>query len=231
MQRANSLIRKTVTGGHMGNESLQFIDFAAQEYAANLKLIEKLLQEGCNTGLWRTSIYYAAKERDAYQKLSNAIKMVFGGPNSKPDRLRCIRIRALAATSRRRVCSALFRPITDRTRWGRDDGKRRRGEYVHLHVPDDHVRVASCHGGRAAIDRDAGLLCDAYVEFDTAPRKDPPPENALVLGQIMSAGRKDAAQFDNPYCFDVMDLNRHGLIIGITGGGKTNTTKYILQDL
>lgn len=232
MQRANSLIRKTVTGGHMGNESLQFIDFAAQEYAANLKLIEKLLQEGCNTGLWRTSIYYAAKERDAYQKLSNAIKMVFGGPNSKPDRLRCIRIpgigRYIAQTCMLGDLSPDYRshPLGA---WMTENAG-----VVNMYIYMFQTIMSASHlatvVGLPSTEM-PGFYVDAYVEFDTAPRKDPPPENALVLGQIMSAGRKDAAQFDNPYCFDVMDLNRHGLIIGITGGGKTNTTKYILQDL
>lgn len=232
MQRANTLIKRTVTGGHMGNESLQFVDFTAQEYLTNLRLIEKVLQEGCNTGLWRVSTYYAVKQREEYQRLNNAIKMVFSGPNSRPDRVRCIRIphigQYIASTCMLGDISPSY-TIHPLGAWNANGGIVI-NMYVHMFQTIMSATQLAQVVGLPSTEM-SGFYVDTYVEFDTATRGQNATSDTLVLGEIMNAGRVDTNTFENQYCFDVMDLNRHGLIIGITGGGKTNTTKYLLGNL
>lgn len=234
MKAANAQIKKSVTGGSMGNQSLQLVDFAAQEYSTNLRLLERVIQEGCNTGLWRGCTYFAVKEKENHQRMSNAIKMVFGGTESKPDRLRCINIPNIGSI----LCQLrmlairvpddvkMYHPLCA---W-KDSKDVVHNLYVNMFQSIMSGTQLSTMVGLPMTEM-PGFYIDAYVEFDTAARKDPPEKDALVLGEIMNAGRADNTEIANPYCFDVTDLNRHGLIIGITGGGKTNTTKYLLGNI
>lgn len=232
MQEANTQISRTVTGGTMGNESLQIVDFGAQEYLENLKRIERVLNEGCNTGLWQCVSYYAVKEREEYQRLVNALKMTFGGSNSKPQRLRCLQVRRIGQIiSRMEMISNIdsnyqHHPIGA---WAAASGKT-----VNLYVYQvANILSASQLSILTALPLSElpGYYVDDYVAFDTSMRKVPARQDRLPMGQIMQAGREDRVLVDNPYYFDVSDLNRHGLIIGITGGGKTNTSKYLLGEL
>lgn len=234
IQDVNARVRKTLTGGHLANESVQLTDFSAQELLTNLRLLEKIIEAGCSTGLWAVCSYFAVKKRDDYQRISNAIKMTFGGSTSKPQRIRCIQMDEIG-----RVISSLqmltnidpmyhLHPIGA---W--KDPKTHQD--VNLFVFQFRNILDSTHlAAMTAImhEEHPGFYVDDYVAFDTSVRKLPERESdRLILGQIMQAGREDIQQVDNPYLFDVMDLNRHGLIIGITGGGKTNTSKYLLGEL
>lgn len=62
--------------------------------------------------------------------------------------------------------------------------------------------------------------------FDVMPR---PADGTDVidLGHIIDSARPSAAS----YMLDINDLSRHGLIVGVTGSGKTNTCFHILKNL
>lgn len=233
MQEANTQIRHNIQGGTLGNESLQLVDFAAQEYMTNLRYIERILNEGCNTGLWRTMNYFVVKERSDYQRMTNTLKMVFGGPYSRPQRIRCIQIPnvgRIMADLQMIVNPDPYYQYHPLGAWEDEATKRVINIYVYqLENIVDGIHLAAM----TALPQCElpGYYMDDYVAFDTSVRKLPPPESRMALGQIMQAGREDRVSVDNPYYFDVSDLNRHALIIGITGGGKTNTSKYILGEL
>ena len=74
-----------------------------------------------------------------------------------------------------------------------------------------------------------GYYIDDYVEFDVADRVRSNLKEPVCIGDICSAGRKASDLVDNNYLIEKDDLTRHALIIGITGGGKTNTSKSILN--
>ena len=235
LQEASAQVRKTVTGGVVGNQSMQLVDFAAQEYVTNLRLVEQLINNGCNTGLWRTCTYYGVKQRDDYIRLVNTLKMAFGGQDSKPQRVRCIQIPGIG-----QVISSL-RMIGNRDQVSIQNhpigawyipGTNRQSADLYTYLLQSIVDTAHLALMTALPNEEMpGFYVDDYVEFDSSVRKLPPPEVRMKLGSIMQAGREDRVVVDNPYYFDVSDLNRHGLIIGITGGGKTNTSKYLLGEL
>lgn len=233
LQEANTQIRRSVTGGTMGNESIQLVDFAAQEYMTNLRYLERILNEGCNTGLWRTTNYFAVQDRNDYQRMANALKMAFGGPFSRPQRIRCIQIPHIGQMMA--DMQMIVNPDPQYTyhplgAWNDEET----GRVINIYVYQLENIVDGKHlAAMTALPQSElpGYYMDDYVAFDTSVRKLPPRENRMSLGQIMQAGREDNVVVDNPYTFDVSDLNRHALIIGITGGGKTNTSKYILGEL
>ena len=230
---ANSRVRKNITGGYLGNESLQIVDFTAQEYLTNLRLVERVLDMGTSTGLWRTCTYFAVTEREDYQKLSNAIRMAMGGEYSKPQRIRCIQLPSVG-----KLISSVelignidpqynYHPVGA---WKNPQGRDINLYIYQLESILDSPHLAAMTG--VMLEEFPGFYVDDHVTFDTSVRKLPKSvDDRLPLGQIMQAGREDIQIVDNPYVFDVSDLNRHALIIGITGGGKTNTSKYLLGEI
>ncbi len=234
IQDVGARVQKTLTGGYLGNESVQLTDYKAQEYLTDLQLVEQLIDTGRSTGLWKTCTYFAVREREHYQKLFNAIRMSFGGPFAKPQRIRCIQLEHVGRLIANVQMLVNPSPVYQHHPLGawNDAGTRKPANmYVHqfanvLDSPHLALMTALMH------EELPGYYVDDYVTFDTSLRKIPEKqENALIMGQIMQAGREDIRQVENPYLFDVSDLNRHALIIGITGGGKTNTSKYLLGEL
>ncbi|MCC8015599.1 MAG: ATP-binding protein, partial [Eubacterium sp.] len=69
----------------------------------------------------------------------------------------------------------------------------------------------------------AGFSVFDYTEFDVSRFKSGP----LSLGKII----KNGTLTENEYSIDYNELNRHCLIVGLTGSGKTNTTKNILHNV
>ena len=65
-----------------------------------------------------------------------------------------------------------------------------------------------------------GLSVTDYVEFDVNRNVN----GNLVLGSIIDSGYLT----DNTYRIDANEINRHCLVVGLTGSGKTNTIKSII---
>ena len=74
-----------------------------------------------------------------------------------------------------------------------------------------------------------GYYLDEYVQFDMAVRHN--VKKPLYIGNICRGGRGYDIDFKNRYDIELEDLTRHALIIGITGGGKTNTSKALLSEI
>lgn len=67
-----------------------------------------------------------------------------------------------------------------------------------------------------------GIPVRENVRFDLAQTI----KGDIVLGDILQNRRKTKEK----YCLDINELNRHALVVGLTGGGKTNTIKNILVE-
>lgn len=69
----------------------------------------------------------------------------------------------------------------------------------------------------------AGFSVRDYVEFDVN-RAD---GGDLTIGQILESGKVS----NNTYNLNTNELNRHALVVGLTGSGKTNTVKSLICEL
>lgn len=69
----------------------------------------------------------------------------------------------------------------------------------------------------------SGFSVNDYVEFDVDRNID----GDLVIGDILDCEKVTK----NPYKIDSNELNRHCLVTGLTGSGKTNTIKSLIYNL
>lgn len=68
-----------------------------------------------------------------------------------------------------------------------------------------------------------GLKVTDYSEFDVSVNN----HHNFCIGNIISHSKETHVK----YTIDVHSLNRHGLVIGLTGGGKSNTVQSILKTI
>lgn len=100
--------------------------------------------------------------------------------------------------------------------------------YPAFQVGDNHTRFTLTSSELATMcslpTRDSsGFPITENAEFDISRQK----TGDLEIGNIMNQNRLTP----HTYSLDPNSLNRHGLIIGLTGGGKTNTVKSLLHDI
>jgi DNA helicase HerA-like ATPase len=73
----------------------------------------------------------------------------------------------------------------------------------------------------------AGFARRRHAEFDVATTATGARARSVALGRIVERGEAGSHWIEVP----LADLTRHGLIVGMTGSGKTNTMLYLLQQL
>ena len=233
MEEIYSNIKQTYSGGSQGNISSERQDFATKNYFDNLEALEETLKNGESRGMWRVNGYYAAETEIDAHRLANIIKASYSGEESKPDPFRVLEskdIRPLiqsASLITELIEDPEFHPLG---RWFRNDIQ----SNIHLYVYKYQTLLTSDQLGtlcQLPTKEFPGYYIDEYVEFDVANRVLNTIKEPVPLGDICVAGRKSIITSDNKYLLEKNDLTRHSLIIGITGGGKTNTSKSLLNTL
>lgn len=237
------LINQTVSGGAQGNLSAQKQDFYTKNYFENLEALERMFKTGEARGMWYVNGYYASDNRFDAQQLEKIIKGVFSGEASVPEPFRVFEYDGIGDLIRD------IRFVSERTDnpglhplgcWQRMVPMRHGGfetsvpELIELYI---YKYQTILHSDQLATlcqlseKEFPGYYVDDYVEFDVVNRAKESLEQPVPIGDICAAGRKSSVIFDNLYMVEKNDFTRHALIIGITGGGKTNTSKSILNTL
>lgn len=231
MEWAFSLINQTVAGGAQGNLQGQKQDFYSKDYFENLESTEHFFKEGVSRGMWQVNGYYASDNIEDARKLGNIIKSAFSGDDSKPDPFRVIEYNSIKDVIANSYMMSELSEQADSHPLG------------HLIVKDIKVPLCAYRFQTILNSNQLAVLCqpptkefpgyyiDEYVEFDVSNRTKDAIEHPIKIGDICAAGRISSGQVDNAYCIEKNDFTRHALIIGITGGGKTNTSKSILNTL
>lgn len=193
-----------------------YSNVAAQKYQRNLEQRQQMLYSGLQCGLWNVCAYYAAGTETEMLTLKNSIISNFAGNgDSSYEQLRCIDVEDGMKFLRDQPCV----PVRQDERKGgsyllqTEMNSRDLAHYFCLPKKEIH-----------------GFYIDEYVEFDSMVREQP-TGRTIRIGNITSAGRKNYNVIQNYYRISLEDLSRHALIIGITGGGKTNTMKSLLSEI
>lgn len=227
-------IRSSVS--NFGGVGIDVINYEAKTYSEILEKLLLRINKGISIGMWNTSAYYFANDIIACNKLKNSIISVFNGEESVPCGIQCIDI--INENSYKNVIGNFISqfPVI---KW----------EVI---IPRENIIPSSISiyryqtpltsdelGVLFEIPRKEypGFHIEQYVEFEVTERRkfndiEVPEDEAFVVGEIIN-GREvsENSKNKNEYKIKLGDLNRHALIIGITGGGKSNTSKNLLKTL
>lgn len=233
MENVFSLINQTVSGGAQGNISAQKQDFQSKNYFENLEVLEQTLKVGTARGMWRVNGYFASDNAMDARRLGNIIKASYSGEDSKPEPFRVIDYNSIkdVISNTYMMADLLDNPeLHPLGRWQRQGFNQAITLYIYKYqtVLNSDQLATMCQLPRKEF---PGYYIDQYVEFDVSDRTKEVLKEPIPLGDICIAGRKDSLSLNNIYSMEKDDFTRHALIIGITGGGKTNTSKSILNTL
>lgn len=214
-----------------------------QDYMAHLQLAAADLERGIQEGMWSTTVFYSAVDGEDCERLEGILKSGWMGDRAQVYQpLHCIPLLAAGRCAVRQntlpcmaqECLPLQRMEqcgigvldVDVDEWGQE-------------TPFNGYELRTLlTGGQLArlcqlpLHEYPGYFVDPYVEFDTAARRADPDEVQLTLGNVVRADQiRDKKTMPNPYRLALNDLTRHLLVVGITGGGKSNTSKAVLSSL
>lgn len=233
MEQVFTLINQTVSGGAQGNLSAQKQDFQSKNYFENLEIMEGYLKNAVSRGMWRVNGYYAADDPMDARRLGNIIKASFSGEDSRPEPFRVIEYNSIRDVIPNTYMMADLidnQELHPLGRWRKNGFQHDITLYIYKFqtLLNSDQLAALC---QLPTKEFPGYYIDEYVEFDVSNRTKGTLKDPVPIGDICTAGRKTSQSVDNRYCIEKNDLTRHALIIGITGGGKTNTSKSILNTL
>ena len=221
MGNAFSLISRSIVGGPQGNLNMQVQNFHNKNYYENLVLLENMLKEGVSRGMWRVNGYFASDNEHNARRLSSIIKASYSGEDSKPEPFRVIDCRQIkdVIPGAYMIYDLIGRPELHPLE--------SLFQYKYQTILNSDQLATIC---QLPTKEFPGYYVDQYVEFDVSNRTKETSEKSISIGDICIAGQNGKLT-NNEYTLRKDDLTRHALIIGITGGGKTNTAKSVLQKL
>ncbi len=233
MESVFMMINQTISGGAQGNLSAQKQDFNSKNYFENLEALEQTLKTGVARGMWRVNGYYASNNQMDAKRLGNIIKASFSGENSKPEPFRVIEYNSIKDVISNTYLMAdlvdnpMLHPLG---RWNRQGLNEPINLFVYKFqtILNSDQLATIC---QLPTKEFSGYYIDEYVEFDVSNRNKKSIKQPVPIGNVCVASRKDSVSSNNVYSLEKNDFTRHALIIGITGGGKTNTSKSILNTL
>ena len=233
MENVFALINQTVSGGLQGNISVQKQDFNSKNYFENLEVLEQTLKVGTARGMWRVNGYFASDNQMDAKRLGNIIKASFSGEESKPEPFRVIEYNSIKDVIGNTYMMADLVENPDLHplgRWTRQGLPNPITLFIYKFqtILNSDQLATLC---QLPTKEFSGYYIDEYVEFDVSNRVKNNQQTPIPIGNICVAGRKDNVVANNVYEIEKNDFTRHALIIGITGGGKTNTSKSILNTL
>jgi hypothetical protein len=207
--------RVTMSGESL-NRSMQY-------YVELLETLLEKLRLAKAQGMWRTMAYYFSPDPATAAKMGNLLRTVFSGEESVPEAIRTIALNG----SNPSALLTKFRQIELEL------------NFHHAFSSEHPLQKIIKHKFVTVLNsRDLATLTHlpkeempGYDVKDTARFGVCLPErqvaNSLVIGEIIDRGSGTG----NHYGIPVEDLVKHGLIVGVTGSGKTNTCLSLLDQL
>ena len=183
-----------------------------------LELVDSYLkhvQLGTALGMWLTVPYFFAKERSVYVRLQSLLRATYVDETSRPTPLRTHEVQGLAPHIQQ---FGLLRTKRE------GDYFQELLEYKFLSPLNSRMLSAFVHLPKKEM---PGFRIRRSAEFSLAeiPPKD--PNRVIAIGNILDRGEDTG----NLYYIDVDALQKHTIVCGVTGGGKTNTCFYLLGQL
>ncbi len=176
----------------------------------------KHIQLGTAVGSWQVGVYYFAPDRSVFARLQSLIRATYVDESSRPTPLRTHEMKGLkphveqfGLIQNKRASENTFQQLL---------------AYKLLTPLNSRMLSAYIHLPKREM---PGFRIRRSAEFSLAeiPPKD--PNRVIAIGNILDRG----VDTGNLYYIDVDALQKHTIVCGVTGGGKTNTCFYLLGQL
>jgi hypothetical protein len=175
----------------------------------------KHIQLGTAIGCWQTCVYFFAPERSVFIRLQSLIRATYTDETSRPTPLRTHELKGLKShieqfglIKNQRTEEAFHQLLSYRLLTPLNS--RMLSAFIHLpkrEMPGFRIKRS------------------AQWSLAEIPPKD--PTRVIAIGNILDRG----IDTGNLYYIDVDALQKHTIVCGVTGGGKTNTCFYLLGQL
>ncbi|MBQ5488917.1 MAG: ATP-binding protein [Clostridia bacterium] len=185
-----------------------------QQYPHSEMLIKKALAfcerltEGIASGEWCTTINFSSDSEENACLLGGLLTSAFYGDESEPEPVHAIYSMRM-----------IREPLVNGFRFLHDN-------YCGIQYPRYSTMLSSkalaVYAALPTIDTFGFSVID-YVEFDVNRSE----RGDLVIGRIIDSG----VETESTYRIDANEFNRHCLVVGLTGSGKTNTLKSLICEL
>jgi hypothetical protein len=186
----------------------------ARSYYNALEQALKEFEGGKNTGLWAATIYYFSTEELHFLKLGSAIRAYYGGDATGPDPVRAFALQGLpdiVARFGQPVLPPEPGPGFFKYPFQYQTLLNSNRLAIYLHLPRLEI---------------PGFSIKQSCYFDVVSHHESEVQ-LLELGEILHYG----GPIGSRYKFSADSLQKHALIVGVTGSGKTNTTFHLLNQL
>lgn len=200
--------------------SEEFKNFFAERYAQSLEKLSQMLSAAQRSSLWETEIFYAAQTGEEASRLGALLCASFNADTQavlEPmvcRRMICRPGSEYAAMAAGLLSGSLFLS-------GPSSYSVNQNAFSTLCGARELAQLMALPRRECS-----GYYVNQFVEFDVDVRP-----NAHVgdyrLGEIVRCCQTDV-ESEGAYTMSLDDLTRHLLIVGLTGGGKTNTAKGLL---
>jgi hypothetical protein len=175
----------------------------------------KHVQLGQAIGHWQVGVYFFAPKPDVFVRLRSLIKATYTDEGSRPTPLRT---HVFPGLKKHLLEFGLLR--NQRT----DTNGHKLFGYQFLSPLNSRMVSAYIHLPKREM---AGFKVRRSAEFSLASPDVKNPNRTIAVGNILDRG----VDTGNLYHVDVDALQKHTIICGVTGGGKTNTSFYLLNQL
>lgn len=175
----------------------------------------KHIQLGQAIGHWQVGVYFFAPKPDVFVRLMSLIKATYTDEGSRPTPLRTHVFKGL---KKHLLDFGLLRNSRS------SSNEFKLFQYKFLSPLNSRMLSAYVHLPKREM---AGFKVRRSAEFSLAAPDVRNPERTIAVGNILDRG----VDTGNLYHVDVDALQKHTIICGVTGGGKTNTSFYLLNQL
>jgi hypothetical protein len=180
----------------------------AQHYKTLLEKYLEKIQRSKSQGLWIASLYMYSDKPDTLNQLKALAKSSFSGRNSIPDRIRTLQLSQV-----RPILGLIMNPAPPSP-----------GQFEWPYMYSTILGSSDLASFVKLPSQElAGFKIKPYVRFNVSQEE----REGIRIGEILDQDEELGKNYKIP----VKGLKKHGLIVGGTGSGKTNTLFYILREL
>ena len=187
----------------------------ATRYGELLSVYAKKLEAAKAQGGWETCAYVLCNDERLQSQAEGIVVSVLGGSRSVPDQIRVLRANRAA-----QVAHSMGYIVTPAPKG--PGSVQYRYKYMSMLSSADLSSMVHLPTSEMP-----GYFVKTYYRFDVTPHTSGKESESVDVGEILDEGRGTGCR----YSIGLRALNKHCLVVGTTGSGKTNTIFHILKQL